>query len=121
MDEEPKQKRRKSAGKDIGRHNCKLFRNDRRSPKRVSDLESKVNNATDRLEMNRGTMSDITNEIAQTNRQIEQTRIQVESRDAMLLMLEKWLKKSKKEKLEVTSCLDCASSRHYPVDVELLS
>ncbi|GJT70093.1 hypothetical protein Tco_1029379 [Tanacetum coccineum] len=60
-------------------------------------------------------------EIAQTNRQIEQTRIQVESRDAMLLMLEKWLKKSKKEKLEVTSCLDCASSRHYPVDVELLS
>ncbi|GJY70686.1 hypothetical protein Tco_0474389, partial [Tanacetum coccineum] len=28
---------------------------------KVSDLESKVNNATDRLEMKRGTMSDITN------------------------------------------------------------
>ncbi|GJZ37144.1 hypothetical protein Tco_0583335 [Tanacetum coccineum] len=88
---------------------------------KVSDLESKVKNAADRLQKNRDRMSDIMNEVDQTDRQIDQYRLRVESRDAMLVMLEKWLQKSEKEKLEVTTCLDCASSRHYPVDVELLS
>ncbi|GKC14071.1 hypothetical protein Tco_1010853 [Tanacetum coccineum] len=88
---------------------------------KVSDLESKVKNAAHRLENNRDRMCDIMNEVDQTDRQIDQYRLRVESRDAMLVMLEKWLQKSEKEKLEVTTCLDCASSRHYPVDVELLS